>query len=109
MPQFTWVHSLAAGETFEPLQTWDYERMPLRAVIKILSSATAVGLLQSIRSGSDTLVADAPVPLFGAAGVLPSDQNVEPIIDQVEPGDKIRIIYRNPTAGAVEAHGSIRF
>jgi len=109
MPAFMWVHSLAAGEVYEPLINWQYERMPLDAIIKILHSATAVGLVCTITSGSDTLLDESPVPLYGAAGVIPSEQNVEPIVDQVATGDKIRIRYRNPTGGAVEAHGVIRF
>jgi len=109
MPAFTWVHSLAAGEVYEPLVNWQYERMPIAAIIKVLHSATAVGLVVTITAGSDTLVDEGPVTLFGAAGVIPSEQNVEPVVDEVAAGDKLRIRYRNTTGGAVEAHGVIRF
>lgn len=108
-PQFAWVHSMAAGEVYEPLTGWQYERMPYAAVIKIVDSATAVGIVSSVTSGSDTLRDEGPVPVYGAAGVMPTDQYVEPLVDQVEANDKIRIRYRNPTAGAVEVHGFIRF
>jgi hypothetical protein len=109
MPQFTWVQIIAAGAIFEPLAGWQYERMPMNAIIKIVDSATAVGLVSTVTSGSDTLRDEGPVPLYGAAGVLPSENNVEPLIDEVSAGDKIRIRYRNPTGGAIEAHGFIRF
>ena len=109
MPHFAWVHSLAAGEVYEPLIGWQYERMPVSAIIKIVDSATAVGLVSTVTSGSDTLRDESPVPLYGAAGVMPTEQFVEPLVDQVSAGDKVRIRYRNPTGGAVEAHGFIRF
>jgi len=109
MPQLSWVQSIGAGTTFDPLQNSLYERMPCAAIVKILSSATAVGLLQSVISGSETVVEEGPVPLYGAAGVFPTEQFVDPIIDEVAAGDKIRIRYRNPTGGAIEAHGTFRF
>jgi len=109
MPKFSWIQSIAGGATFEPLAGWQYERMPYAAVVKILDSATAVGLVETVTSGSDTLLDESPVPVYGATGVLPSENNVEPLVDQVEAGDKIRVRYRNTTAGAIEAHGSIRF
>jgi len=109
MPQFSWVQSIAAGATYEPLTNWQYERMPGAAIIKIVHSATAVGVVASVTSGSDTLLDESPVALYGAAGVMPSDNFVEPIVDEVSPGDKIRIRYRNTTVGAVEVHGFIRF
>jgi hypothetical protein len=109
MPQFSWVQSILAGATFEPLTNWQYERMPGNAIIKICDSATAVGLISTVTSGSDTLRDECPVPLYGAAGVLPTDQFVEPLVDEVAAGDKVRIRYRNPTGGAVEVHGYIRF
>lgn len=109
MPQFSWISSVGAGATFEPLDGWQYERMPFPAIIKVVDSATAVGMVSTVTSGSDTLRDECPVPLYGAAGVLPTEQFVEPLVDQVEAGDKVRIRYRNTTGGAVEVHGYIRF
>lgn len=109
MPMLSWVQSIAAGATFDPLQNSLYERMPVSAIVKILSSATAVGLLQSVICGSETIVEESPVPLYGAAGVFPTEQYVDPIVDEAVVGDKVRIRYRNPTGGAIEAHGTFRF
>lgn len=109
MPYFAWAADVPIGGIYEPLAGWQYERMPMDAVIKILHSAEVLGLICTITSGSDTLMDESPVTVFGAVGVLPSENDVEPIVDQVSAGDKIRIRYRNPTGGAFEAHGCIRF
>lgn len=109
MPKFAWNHSIPAGETWEPLTGWQYERMPGPAIIKILSSAVTAGAVETVTSGSDTLVDESPTPIFGADNVLPTEQDVEPMVDEVAAGDKIRIRYRNTVAGAVIVHGSIRF
>jgi hypothetical protein len=81
----------------------------MAAVIKIVDSATAVGVVSTVTSGSDTLRDECPVPLYGATGVMPSENYVEPLVDEVSPGDKLRIRYRNTSGGAVEVHGFIRF
>ena len=109
MPLFTFLESVGAGATYDPLTGWQYERMPGPAVVKVLHSATAVGVVATFVSGSDQILDECPVPLFGAAGVFPTEQNVEPIVDEVVAGDKLRLRYRNTTVGAIEVHGSIRF
>lgn len=107
MPSFPWSQSIAAGGTFSPLDSWNYETPPRPGVIKILHRATAVGLLATITSGADQLMQEGPVPAGGVAGQTPSEFNVAPIVDKIAAFDKQRISYRNPTGGAITVDGII--
>lgn len=109
MPSFVWTQSIAAGASFRPLDGWQYEYVPRGGVIKIVHRATAVGLRVTITSGSDTLQERSPVSAGGTAGVVPSELNVPPIVDEVAAGDRLKIAYENPTAGAVTIDGMIDY
>jgi len=109
MPNRTWSQSIAAGATFEPLSGWQYEYVPQGGTISILHRATAVGLVATITSGSDTLQEEGPVPSGGTAGVIPSPFNVPAVNDEVAAGDRLKIRYRNPTGGAITVDGNINY
>ena len=107
MPNLTWVESIAAGATFEPLNGWQYEYVPHGGVIKINHDAAAVDVVATITSGSDTLQERSPVPAGGTAGVIPSDLDTPPIVDEVAAGDRLKILYENTSAGAISVQGQI--
>ena len=107
MPSLPWVQAIAAGATFQPLIGWDYEFIKAPGVIRLLHNATAVGLLATVKAGSDVLQDNAPVPAGGTAGVLPSDQVVPAIVDEVMAEDRLKVVYSNPTAGAITVNGQI--
>jgi hypothetical protein len=109
MPSFVWSQSIAAGATFNPIDGWNYEFVPMRGIVKYLHRATAVGLVATITSGSDQLMQEAPVPAGGTAGQTPSEFNVAPITDGVNPGDRQAVRYRNPTGGAITVDGIIDY
>lgn len=109
MPSFTWSQSIAAGATFNPIDGWNYEFIPAAGVVKYLHRATATGLVATITSGADQLLQEAPVPAGGTAGQIPSDFNVPSIVDQVNPGDRQAVRYRNPTGGAITVDGYIDY
>jgi len=109
VPNLTWSQSIAAGATFNPLDGWQYEYMPLGAVLQLLHRATAVGLVCTFTAGSDTLQEEAPVSAGGTTGVLPSPLDVPVIEDAVAAGDRIKLRYRNTTGGAIVIDGQIRF
>lgn len=109
MPSLTWSTSVAAGGTFNPLDGWQYEYIPVGARLQLLHRATAVGLVCTFTSGADTLQEEAPVPAGGTAGVIPSQLDVPPIVDDVAAGDRIKIRYRNTTGGAITVDGQIQF
>lgn len=109
MPSLPFTQSIAAGATFDPLDTWNFQYAPTAGIISILQNATAVGLLATITSGSDQLAQESPVPAGGTSGVIPSQFSVAPIIDRVKKGDRLSIRYRNPTGGAIIVNGIVDF
>jgi len=110
MPSFTWTQSLGAGLTFDPLDSagWMYRYLPYPAVIEVISNAAAVGVVQTVTFGSDTIQQESPVPSGGTAGVIPARLNVEPIVEKGAASDLLRIVYRNTTGGAVVVNGIIQ-
>lgn len=104
---FTWSQSIAAGATFNPLTDWQYETPDFPGMIEVFSRATAVGLLETISSAGETLKQESPVQAGGTAGTIPSRLNTEPVVGKAAPLQKIRVFYRNPTAGAITIDGQI--
>jgi hypothetical protein len=107
MPYFPWTQSIAAGGTFDPLETWGYQYTEKAGIIKVVHRATAVGLVASIFATSEQLGQEANVPAGGTSGVTPSDFNVPPIVERVKAGKRLSIRYRNPTGGAIIVDGAI--
>jgi len=108
MPSLSYTQSIAAGATFDPLETWNYQYTKGAGLVKLNHNATAVGLLATFTSGSDQLLQEAPVPAGGVSGVIPSDFTVPPIIDKDGRGDRLSIRYRNPTGGAITIFYGVR-
>jgi len=109
MPSFLWSQSVAAGAQFLPLAGWQYEYVPAGGRIRIVHRATAVGMKTTITSGSDTLQERSPVPAGGTAGVTPSTLDVPPIEDLVAAGDRLKVLYENPTGGVITVDGMIEY
>jgi hypothetical protein len=107
VPNLTWVESIEAGATYEPLNGWQYEYVPHGGVIKINHDAAAVAVVATITSGSDTLQERSPVPAGGTAGVIPSDLDTPPIVDEVAAGDRLKILYENTSGAAISVQGQI--
>jgi len=110
MPSFTWTQSMAAGATFDPIDTagWMYRYLPYPAIVEIIDNATATGIVVSRTFGSDTIQQESPLSAGGTAAVIPSRFAVEPIAEKANASDLIRINYRNPTAGAITVNGIIQ-
>ncbi len=104
---FPWTQAILAGATFNPLTDWQYETPDFDGMIEVFSRATAVGLVESISSAGDTLKQEAPVQAGGTAGTTPSRLNTEPVVGRAARFGKIRIGYRNPTAGTITVDGQI--
>ena len=109
MPQLTWVQAILTGAVFRPLDGWQYLYVPFGGIIKINHDATAIDVVVTITSGSDTLQERSPVDAGGTAGVIPSDLDSPPIIDEVAAGDLIKIQYENTSAGTITVQGMIDY
>jgi len=104
---FTWSFAIVAGATFNPLTDWQYETPDFAGMVEVFSRATAVGLVETISSAGETLKQESPVQAGGTAGLTPSRLNTEPVVGKAAPLQKIRVGYRNPTAGTITIDGQI--
>jgi len=104
---FVWSQLIAAGATFNPLTDWQYETPDFQGMVEVFSRATAVGLVETISSAGETLKQESPVQAAGVAGTTPSRLNTEPVVGKAAPLQKIRIGYRNPTAGGITVDGQV--
>lgn len=109
MPSLTFTQSVAAGATYRPLDGWQYEYVPMGGIVKYLCDATAVGVVATITSGSDTLQERAPVSAGGTAGVIPSPLDVPEQVDEVAAGDRQKIQFENTTGGAITVNGKVEY
>jgi len=109
MPVLTWSQSVAAGATYQPLNGWQYEYVPSSGSIRILHNATGAGVVATVTSGSDTLQERSPVGAGGTAGVLPSPLNNPELVDAVDAGDRIKVLYENTSGGALTVNGFVDY
>lgn len=107
MPQKTFTQSIAAGATYDPLDSWQYQYTEKAGILTILHNATALGLRAVVTATEITLLQDSPVPAGGTSGVIPSPLNVPIIAEKVAKGKRLSIVYTNPTGGAIIVNGSV--
>jgi len=107
MPSFTFSSSVAAGATFRPLDGWQYQYLPWPAEVTVLARATAVAVVNTYTSGSETIVEESPVQAGGTAGVIPSPLNTPVQGWLAAAGDLLKLSYRNTSGGAITVDGII--
>jgi len=107
MPSFIYSQLVAAGAVFNPLVGWQYQYLPWPGEVNVLSRATAVGMVQVLTSGSETVVEESPVQAGGTAGVTPSALNTPVQGWHAAAGDLLKLNYRNTTGGGVTIDGII--
>lgn len=109
MPSFPFSQSVAAGATYNPLERWQYERVPIGGQVTLLHRATAVGVVATFYSGSDTLLQRTQIPAGGTAGNTPTAFDVPTISDEVAANDKLDLEYENTTGGAITVDGIVHY
>ena len=107
MPRLTFNQSVAAGATFDAMNTSQYRYLPWPARVRILAWTTATGVLQSHLAGSETIQPESPVDIGGTAAHLPTVFEVDPLDYAAAAGDLIQANFRNTTAGALSVMGII--
>lgn len=104
MPALRFSQAMTANQLgLNPLAGWQYEFVPQAytegAVVKVLIRSTDVNVRMTIYSGSTTIVERSPVQGGGTAGVTPSELNTAPDVFVAAPGDRLKILLDNVTAG----------
>jgi len=110
MPQLNFVTAapnVAAGATYTPLVGWEYEYLPFPAHVRVFIDSTAVGIVHTIKAGSETIVTECPVTIGGTAGTIRGELNLQAVDFNAAAGDKLSIAVRNTTAGVVQVQGCI--
>jgi len=107
MPSFTFTQAVVAGATFEPLTGWQYVYLPWPAEVNVLARATAVDVVNTYTSGSETIVEESPVQAGGTTGVIPSALNTPVQGWMAAAGDLLKLRYRNTSAGTINVDGII--
>lgn len=107
MPSFTFSAAVLAGATLRPLDGWQYQYLPWPAEVTVLSRATAVAMVNTFTSGSETIVEESPVQAGGTAGVTPSPLNTAVQGWHAAAGDLLKLSYRNTSGGTITLDGII--
>jgi len=106
MPRLPFSQALTANQTgYNPLTSWDFERLPWGAACRLLVNCTDANARITVRSGSQTIQQRAPVTAGGTAGVLPSELNVDPLVWIGSPGDKITLEIDEVAGGTPTVNG----
>jgi len=107
MPSFIFSENVPANATVTPLTGWQYVYLPWPAEVTVMARATAVDMVQTYTSGSETIVEESPVQAGGTAGVTPAPLNTPVQGWQAAAGDLLKLTYRNTTAAAIRVDGII--
>ncbi|MEE8512907.1 MAG: hypothetical protein V3S36_09700 [Acidiferrobacterales bacterium] len=107
MPSFTFSQDIIAGGTITPLTGWQYEYLPWAAEVTVLARAEGIDVVNTYTSGSETIVEESPVQAGGTIGVIPSPLNTPVQGWLAAAGDRLKLTYRNTSAGALFVDGII--
>ncbi len=107
MPSFTFSQAVLAGAIFEPLTGWQYQYLPWPAETTVLARATAIDMVNTYTSGSETIVEESPTQAGGTAGTIPSPLNTPVQGWLAAAGDLLKLRYRNTSGGTITVDGII--
>jgi len=72
-----------------------------------MARATAVAVVNTYTSGSETIVEESPTQAGGTAGVTPASLNTPIQGWHAAAGDLLKLSYRNTSVGAIVVDGII--
>jgi len=107
MPTFRYSQLMTANGTADPLQDWQYRYLPWPARVEHLSRSTLVAVVQTITSGSETIVEESPVQAGGTIGITPSPLNTPGDSWNGAAGDLIKVRLRVTAATTPTVDGVI--
>ena len=99
--------SVPANQTAYPRVGQQYEFMHEPCSIEVATVAAATGIVQTVYSGPDLLMQEGPttIKLANTLPVYPDDYHLE---DDAAAGDRLSVVLRNTTAGAITVYTAVR-
>jgi len=107
MPSFYFSELMVANGSAQPLTGWQYVYLPWPAEVTILMRSTLVGAVQTITSGSETIVEESPIQAGGTIGVTPAPLNTPVVGWHAAAGDLLKINIRETAGTAPTVDGVI--
>jgi len=107
MPSFIFSTLVAANASATPLTGWQYQYLPWPAEVSVMARATAIDMVQTHTSGSETIVEESPVQAGGTAGTTPSPLNTPVQGWHGAAGDLLKLTFRNTTGAGITVDGII--
>ena len=107
MPSFYFSTLMTANGVAEPLTGWQYIYLPWPAEVQVLMRSTLANVVQTISSGSETIVEESPVQAGGTIGVTPSALGTPVVGWHAAAGDLLKIRLRETAAGTPTIDGVI--
>lgn len=101
MPMIMVERSIAAGVNEPNLVTGSaFEFARTRQVVSIGIAQSVTGAFAAIQAGQDVVVEEFSPPILTRYPIIPDEMY---FTEPMEAGDRLRIPFRNPTAGAITA------
>jgi len=107
VPSFTISVLMVANGSATPLDGWQYIYLPWPAEVKLMTRSTLANVVQTITSGSETIVEESPVQAGGTIGVTPSPLNTPVVGWMGAAGDLLKIRLRETAGGTPTIDGII--
>jgi len=103
------IVSVPAGTEVEMLTDWNWETPPMPGRVKLNMWCASVGLLATLSSLDTTIFQRSAVSGAAPANKVPSDNDIDPIIEAVPGNRKLSLSVFNPTGGALTFLATIEF
>jgi hypothetical protein len=106
MPVIMIETSVAAGAVNNNLVSGSaFEFARQRSIVSIGVVQSATGGFATITAGPDVIAEEFSVPILTTFPIIPDNMY---FTDYMDPGDRLVIRYRNPTAGALTARAAVQ-
>jgi len=106
MPMIMVERAVAAGTTDQNLVSGSaFEFARTRQVVSIGIAQSATGAFVTLQAGADVIAEEFSPPILTRYPIVPDEMY---FTDVMEPGDRLRVSFRNPTGGALTARAVIQ-
>lgn len=106
MPMIMIEQSIAAGAVNNNLVSGSaFEFARVRQLVSLGLAQAATGMFATLQAGADIIAEEFSPPILTRYPIIPDEMYFS---DVMEPGDRLVIRVRNPTAGAIIARAVVQ-